>query len=168
MTTRTPKLTRLAVALLLTGAIITFSALRSGPIRAFAADAGDGNRCGARGTYGYTAFGNTFAGNALGFPVGIASTNGTITLDGKGNTLIHEVEVIEGNVVSPPGGSTFVGTITLNPDCSFTATLPGLTGPVFVGVVVDHGKQIGAMSTLPGVQLNYVSTVRVDPENSSE
>lgn len=102
MTIRTPKLTRLAVALLLTGAVITFTALRSGPIRAFAAHAGHGNHCGARGTYGYTGFGNVFPGNLTGFPPGIASTNGTITLDGKGNMLIHEVEVIEGHVVSPP------------------------------------------------------------------
>jgi hypothetical protein len=43
------------------------------------------------------------------------------------------------------------------------ATIPPLPGPVFVGVVADHGKQIRAMSTIPGVQVNYVFTVRVHP-----
>ncbi len=154
---RTPNLKRLAVALLLTGAIVTFSVLVSAPIRA----AADGNHCGAKGTYAFTGFGNTFEGNALRFPVGIASTNGTITLDGNGNAFIREAEVFNGVLFKP--AAEYSGTYTLNPDCTFAATLPGAPGPVFVGVVADQGKQIRAMSTIPGVQVNYISTVKVHP-----
>jgi hypothetical protein len=165
MTTRVLSLTRSAVALLLAGAVILFIALYAGPIGAVAAHAGHGNSCGARGTYGYTGFGTVFPGNVAGFPPGIASTNGTITLDGKGNVLIHEVEVIEGALVSPPEGSTFVGTYTLNPDCTFTGTLtqPPIPGTALVGVVVDNGKEIRAMLTVPGVQINFISTVKIHP-----
>jgi hypothetical protein len=168
MTIRMLSLTRFAVALLLAGAVILFIALYAGPIGAVAAHA-DGNRCGARGTYGYTGFGTVFPNNGY-FPPGIASTNGTITLDGKGNVLIHEVEVIEGAVVSPPEGSTFVGTYTLNPDCTFTGTLtqPPVPGTALVGVAVDDGKGIRAMLTVPGVQINFVSTTKVHPERSSK
>jgi hypothetical protein len=159
---RTPNLKRLAVALLITGAIITFSVLLSSPIGAAAAH---GNRCGAKGTYGYTGFGNAFDGNPLGFQPGVVSSNGTLTLDGNGNVLIREAEVNNGQVFN--SAATFAGTYTLNPDCTFTAMLPGLPGPVFVGVVVDNGNQIRAMSTIPGVQVNYLSTVKVHPENDS-
>ncbi len=151
---KTPNLKRFAVA------IITLSVILAVPIGAAAAPADD-NHCGAKGTYAYTGFGNTFEGNALGFPAGIASTNGTITLDGNGNVFIREAEVVNGVLLNP--AAEFSGTYTLNPDCTFTATIPPLPGPVFVGVVADHGKQIRAMSTIPGVQVNYVSTVRVHP-----
>jgi hypothetical protein len=162
MTTKVLSLTRFAVALLLTGAVILFI----GPIGTVAAQAGHGNSCSAMGTYGYTGFGTVFPDNVAGFPPGIASTNGTITLDGKGNVLIHEVEVIEGTVISPAEGSTFVGTYTLNPDCTFTGTLltqPPIPGTALVGVVVDNGKQIRALLTVQGVQINFVSTAKVHP-----
>lgn len=168
MSIRKPRLTILAVALLFTGAIITFSALRSGPISAAAAGvpANDhnGNGCDAKGTYGYTGFGNTFEGNPFNFPVGVLSTNGTLTLDGNGNWIVREIEVVNGLVVSPAPAATFGGTYTLNPDCTFAAMIPGFPGPVFVGVVVDHGNQIHAMGTTPGEQINYVSTVKVKTE----
>lgn len=102
MTIRMPSATRFAGAPLLTGALILFIALYAGSFGAVAAHAGQGSSCHAMGTYGYTGFGTIFPGNAAGFPPGTASSNGTISLDGKGNVLIHEVEVIEGTVVSPP------------------------------------------------------------------
>jgi len=164
MSTRKPRFTILAVALLFTGAIITFSVLRSGPVSAAAAAGvpADSQSCGARGTYGYTGFGNTFEPNPFGFPAGVLSTNGTITLDGNGNWVVREVEVVNGQVFNP--AATFAGTYTLNPDCAFAAMLPGIPEPVFVGVVVDHGNQIRAMGTTPGEQINYVSTVKVKTE----
>ena len=158
---RTPNLKRLAVALLLTGAfIITLSVLLSSPVGVAVASA-EGNSCGAKGTYGYTGFGNAFAGNPLGFQPGVVSSNGTLTLDGDGNILIHEVEVNNGQVFN--ADATLAGTYTLGPDCTITAMLPGLPGPMFVGVVVDNGKQIRAMSTIPFLQINFVSTVKVHP-----
>ena len=125
------------------------------------AAAADDNHCGLKGTYAYTGFGNTFEGNLLGFPAGIVSTNGTITLDGNGNAFIREAEVVNGVLLNP--AAEFTGTYTLNPDCTFTAMLNGVPGPIFVGVVADHGKQIRAMSTIPGVQVNYTNTIRVRP-----
>jgi hypothetical protein len=157
---KTLKLHRVAVALLLTVAIIAVVAVRAGPVRA---NATSHNSCGARGTYGYTGFGNSFDGNPLGLPAGIVSTNGTITLDGSGHWFVREVEVVNGQVVN--AAATFNGTIAVNADCTFAAFLPEVPeGPILVGVVVDHGKQIRAMSTIPGVQVNYISTVRVDPD----
>ena len=166
MSTRKPRLTILAVALLFTGAIITFSVLRSGPVSAAAAAGvhADSQSCGARGTYGFTGFGTTFAGNPFGYEAGIISTNGTLALDGNGNWFVSEIEVVNSVVVSPSPSATYAGTYTLNPDCTFAAMISGVPGPVFVGVVVDHGNQIRAMGTTPGEQINYVSTVKVKTE----
>ena len=101
-------------------------------------------------------------GNPFGFPVGVLSTNGTLTLDGNGNWIVREVEVVNGQVFNP--AATFAGTYTLNPDCTFAAMITGVPEPVFVGVVVDHGNQIRAMGTTPGEQINYVSTIKVKNE----
>lgn len=161
MTFRTPSLTRFAVALLLAGAVILFIALYAGPIATVAAHAGHGNSCGAMGTYGYTGFGTIFEGNALGFLPGTASTNGTITFDRNGQWTVQEVEVGNGVLLNP--SAVFGGSFTLNSDCTFTATLPPLPGTALVGVLVDNGKEIRAISTIPGVQINYVSTKRVEP-----
>jgi hypothetical protein len=148
---KTPNLKRFALS------IMALTVILAVPIVA----AADDNHCGAKGTYAYTAFGNTFEGNPLGFPAGVASTNGTITLDGEGNWSVKEVEVVNGQVVNP--SATFSGTYTLNSDCTFAAMLNGVPGPIFVGVVADHGKQIRGMSTIPGVQVNYTNTIRVNP-----
>lgn len=164
MSLRMSGLTRFVVALLITGtAVIAFTLLQAGPVHPVTVQASDVNSCGAVGTYGYTGFGTVFPGNAAGLPAGTASTNGTLTFDRNGHVTIHEVEVVDGQVVSPAGGSTFEGTLTVNPDCTVTATLPPLPGTAIVGVVVDNGKQIRAMLTIPGVQINFVSTMRVNP-----
>jgi len=160
MTITKASLTRFALVLLITGAIIIFGGLRAGS-HAAAVQAANGNSCGAFGTYGYTGFGTTFPGNALGFPAGTVSTNGTITVEKNGHFTIHEVEVVDGHVLNP--SATFEGTLTAGPDCTFTATLPPLPGPAFVGVVVDNGKQVRALITIPGVQVNFVSTAQVAP-----
>jgi hypothetical protein len=138
-------------------ALVTLSVILALPVVATAND----NHCGAKGTYAYTGFGNTFEGNLLGFPVGVVSTNGTITLDGNGNAFIREAEVVNGVLLN--AAAEFTGTYTLSPDCTFTAMLNGVPIPVFVGVVADNGKQIRAMSTIPGIQVNYTNTVRVHP-----
>lgn len=164
MSARMPELIRFAAAFLIAGAVaIIFTLLQGGPVHAVAVQTANANSCGATGTYGYTGFGTIFAGNAAGFPAGSASTNGTITFERNGHVTIHEVEVVDGQVVSPAGGSTFEGTLTVNHDCTFTATLPPLPGTAIVGVVVDNGKQLRAMLTIPGVQLNFVSTAQVNP-----
>ena len=148
---KAPNLKGLAVA------IITLSMFLAAPFAA----AADDNHCGLKGTYAFTGFGYTFDGNALGFPTGVLSTSGTLTLDGEGNWSVKEVEVVNGQVVNP--AATYAGTYILNSDCTFAAMLSGVPGPIFVGVVADHGKQIRAMSTIPGVQVNYTNTIRVHP-----
>jgi len=96
----------------------------------------------------------------LGFPVGTASTNGTLTFDKDGHWSVREIEMVNGQVLN--SSATFEGTLTVNPDCTFTGTISGL-GTALVGVVVDHGKQVRAMTTIPGVQINFVSTVKIAP-----
>ncbi len=166
MTIRMPNFTRLAIVLLVAGVVIVFSALPAGPFQAAAVQAASSNRCGAVGTYGYTGFGTVFPGNALGLPPGTASTNGTITLERNGDMSIHEVEVGDGVVVN--SSASFTGTFTVNPDCTFTGSIPPLPGTALVGVVVDNGKQLRALTTIPGVQINFVSSVRINADNASE
>jgi hypothetical protein len=148
---KTPNLKALAIS------IITLSVLLAVPMAA----AADDNHCGAKGTYAYTGFGYTYDGNILGFPAGNLSINGMITLDGNGNSFIREAEVVNGVLLN--AAAEYTGTYTLNPDCTFSATLPGAPGPIFVGVVADHGKQIRAMMTAPGIQVNFTNTIRVHP-----
>jgi len=142
---------RLAVA------IITLSVILAAPF----ATAEGNNHCGLRGTYAFTGFGATFEGNALGFPAGAVSTNGTATFYENGNSVVREVEVINGVLLNP--AAEYTGTYTLNSDCTFTVTINGTTFPGFVGVVTDNGKQIRAMTTIPGVQVNFTNTIRVHP-----
>ncbi len=161
MNKRLPRLGPSIVGLLLAGAAaILFAALRPGPTRA-AALAGPGASCGAIGTYGYTGTGYTYAGNALGFPVGNASTNGTLTVARDGKVTINEWEVIGGTLITTTGPATYEGQTTINFDCTFTATLSGSEQPALAGVIVDNGNQVRAMSLIPGVQVNYISTEKV-------
>ncbi len=125
------------------------------PLTAAAQD----NHCGFKGTYGYTGFGYTYEGNVLGFPAGNVSVTGTISMDGNGNSVIRQAEVVNGVLLNP--AAEYSGTYTLNSDCTFTADLFGI--PTFVGLVADHGKQVRAMITLPGVQVNFTNTIRIHP-----
>jgi hypothetical protein len=152
-------------ALLLVAAVIAFSTLPTGPASAAAVGVpSPGQGCGAVGAYGYTGFGNTFEGNALGFPAGIVSTTGTIMLDGNGHWSVRETEVINGAVVAT--AATFSGAFTVNSDCSFVGTLEGV--PLLAGVLVDRGNQVRAMSIVPGVQVNYISTYKIRPDENQQ
>jgi hypothetical protein len=146
---RTPDWKQVAAVIL---AVTAFLAV---PIGAAAQD----NHCGLRGTYAFTGFGNTFEGNLLGFPAGVVSTNGTISFDGTGNAFVREAEVVNGVLLNAAAEYTIP--YTLNPDCTFTGMIAGI--PALVGVVADHGKQIRAMSAIPGVQVNFTNTIRVRP-----
>lgn len=134
-------------------AIIMLLAVLAVPFAA----AADDNHCGLKGTYAYTGFGYTYEGNPLGFPAGNLSISGTVTFDGNGNSFIRQAEVINGQLIHD--NAEYTGTYTLNPDCTFTSTLFGITA--FGGVVADHGKQIRAMITIPGIQVNFTNTIRV-------
>ncbi len=136
-------------------AMITLSLFLLLPVGATA----DDNRCGLKGIYAYTGFGYTYDGNPLGYPAGNLSISGTITMDGNGNSFIRQAEVINGQLIN--ANAEYTGTYTLNPDCTFTSTLFGITA--FGGVVADHGKQIRAMLTIPGIQVNFTNTIRVHP-----
>ena len=161
MNKRLPRLGPSIVALVLAGAAaIWFAALRPGPTRA-AALMGPAVTCGAVGTYGYTGIGYTYEDNFLGLPVGNASTNGTIAIARDGGLTIKEWEVVNGQLVPGTQPFTFEGQATINPDCTFTATLNGGEEPALVGVIVDNGNQVRAMSLIPGVQVYYLSTEKV-------
>jgi hypothetical protein len=151
-------LPRFAVGLLVIAVVITFSVFRSG--RATAAST-SGVQCGALGTYGFTGFGNTFAGNPLGFDAGVVSSNGIITLGPDGKWFVREFEVVNGVVAHSGSPAEYTGDYTVNADCTATLSLGG--APSLVGVIVDHGKQLRAMSIIPGVQVNYVSTAKIEP-----
>ncbi len=123
------------------------------------AAAADDNHCGLKGTYAYTGFGYTYDGNPLGFPAGYITASGTVTFDGNGNSFIRQAEDVNGQLIN--ANAEYTGTYVLNPDCSFTTTLFGITA--FGGVVADHGKQIRAMITIPGIQVSFTNTIRVHP-----
>lgn len=124
-----------------------------------AAAAADDNSCGLKGTYAYSGFGYTYDGNPLGFPAGYITATGTVTFDSNGNSFIRQTEVINGVLIN--ANAEYSATYTLNPDCTFTTTLFGITA--FGGVVADHGKQIRAMITIPGIQVSFTNTIRVRP-----
>jgi hypothetical protein len=149
---------RFAVSLLVIAVLITFSVFRAGLANATSTS---GVRCGVLGTYGFTGFGNTFAGNPLGFDAGVVSSNGTITLGADGKWSVHEFEVVNGVVAHGGNPADYIGDYTVNADCTAALSLGG--APALVGVVVDHGKQLRAMSIIPGVQVNYVSTLKIEP-----
>ncbi len=136
-------------------AIVTLSMIFAVPLVA----AADQNSCGLKGTYAYTGFGYTYDGNPLGFPAGYITASGTVTFDGNGNSFIRQAEVVNGQLIN--ANAEYAGTYALNPDCTFTTTLFGVTA--FGGVVADHGKQIRAMITIPGIQVSFTNTIRVHP-----
>jgi hypothetical protein len=146
---KTPNWKQVAVA------ILTLAVILAVPIVAAAED----NHCGFKGTYAYTGFGYTYDGNPLGFPAGNLSVTGTITIDGNGNSLVRQTEVVNGQLINV--NAEYTGTVTVNPDCTFTTTMFGITA--FGGAIADHGKQIRAMITIPGIQVNFTNTIRMHP-----
>ena len=151
-------LPRFTVSLLVIAALITFSVVRSSRANATSTS---GARCGVLGTYGFTGFGNTFTGNPLGFDAGVVSSNGTIKLGADGKWFVHEFEVVNGVVAHGGNPADYTGEYTVNADCTAALSLGG--APALVGVIADHGKQLRAMSIIPGVQVNYVSTLKIEP-----
>ncbi len=151
-------LPRFAAGLLVIAVVITFSVFRSGRANATPTS---GVHCGTLGTYGFTGFGNTFTGNPLGFAAGVVSSNGTITLGADGKWFVREFEVVNGLVANGGNAAEYTGDYTVNADCTAALSLGG--APALVGVIVDHGKQLRAMSIIPGVQVNYISTAKIEP-----
>lgn len=124
------------------------------------------------GTYGYVGFGTVLPGSLTGLPPGQYSSVGTLTFDGKGNLLIIDTERIDDffNPTNTTSAVTYAATYTVDSQCTLTFTLTaiadqGLPGPHYKGVFVDNRKRIVAMSLLPGLVVNYVSTTKIAPGN---
>lgn len=124
------------------------------------------------GTFGYVGFGTVLSGNALGLSSGLYSSVGTLAFDGRGNLVITDTERIDDVFApsDPSSATTYAATYTVDSQCILAFTITafanvGLPGPHFKGVVVDNRKRIVAMSLLPGVVVNYVSTTKVATSN---
>jgi hypothetical protein len=110
-------------------------------------------------------FGTVRGGNPLGLPPGTYSSMGTLTFDGKGNLLIIDTDRID-DVFLPPD-SQYPSTYTVNNQCVVTFTVTawaelGLLGPHFKGVFVANRNKLVATSLLPGANINYVNTTKVE------
>jgi hypothetical protein len=98
----------------------------------------------------------TFAHRASGFvtapPVmaGPFAGVGTDTFDGKGGITGTATLSINGNIVPV----TETGTYKVNPDCTGTYTIPGVTTLFFV--ITDSGNEIQGICIDPGVVLTHI------------
>lgn len=124
------------------------------------------------GSYGYVGFGTVLAGNLLGFPSGSYSSVGTLAFDGKGNLVITDTQRIDDTFTpsDPSSAVTYAATYTVDSQCTLTFTLTsvaeaGIPGPHYKGVFVNNRRKIVAISLLPGVIVNYVSTTKMGPSN---
>jgi hypothetical protein len=95
-----------------------------------------------RGTYSHIGTGFVTAGPLAGV--------GTDTFDGNGGFTTTARLSVNGNIVS----STATGTYKVNPDCTGTYTIPGVTTLFFV--IDDGGNEIKAICIDPGVTLTHI------------
>ncbi len=120
-----------------------------------------------KGTYGYVGFGTVLATNPFGAPAGTYSSTGTLTFDGKGNLLIVNTDRLDDFfTVDVP----YPGTYTVSDECIVTFTLTafaelGLPGPHYKGVSLNGGKELRAISLIPGYIVNYVNTAKITVED---
>ncbi len=124
-----------------------------------------------KGTYGYVGFGAVLATNPFGAPAGTYSSTGTLTFDGKGNLLIVDTGRTD-NLFSLPDTPS-ASTYTITEQCVVTITEQafvdaGLPGPHFKGVLVNGGKELRAISLVPGYIVNYVNTAKITVEDKDE
>jgi len=91
----------------------------------------------AAGTYGFVASGN-IAG------VGPVATTGLLTADRAGNLVVNATSSINGATSTV----TLTGTLTVNSDCSLTASFSDSS--TIAGVIVDGGREVDFIETFPG------------------
>ena len=91
----------------------------------------------AAGTYGFVASGS-IAG------VGPIAVTGLLTADRAGNLVVNSTSSING-MTTPV---TLTGTLTVNSDCSITASFSD--GSTIAGVIVDGGREVDFIETFPG------------------
>jgi len=91
----------------------------------------------AAGTYGLVASGS-IAG------VGPIAVTGLLTADRIGNLVVNETSSINGTTST----ATLTGTLTVNSDCSLTASFSD--GSTVAGVIVDGGREVDFIETFPG------------------
>ena len=91
----------------------------------------------AAGTYGFVVSGS-IAG------VGPIAVTGLLTADRTGNLVANETSSINGATST----ATLTGTLTVNSDCSFTASFSD--DSTIAGVIVDGGREVDFIETFPG------------------
>lgn len=75
---------------------------------------------------------------------------GTDTFDGRGNFTGTASLSLNGTIVSAPE----TGTYQVNPDCTGTYTVPGVTTAFFV--IADSGNELRAICTDPGTVITHI------------
>jgi hypothetical protein len=95
------------------------------------------------------AWGFAVSGTLLAVP---AAATGVLTVDGEGNFCGHDTLSANGTILS----EEFTGTVTVNPDCTISATVvSSVVGEGhFDGVLVRKGKEILLIRRDPGTILS--------------
>jgi len=109
-----------------------------------------------RGSFGFSAEGVTLP--ASGIPAPLAGgfvASGIANYDGKGNFTLTATTSFNGNVQGP---TTYAGTYSVNPDCSFGSA--AASGATFSGVITDNGHQLYIMQANNGVVITGTAKAR--------
>ena len=104
-------------------------------------------------------FGSTITGNLVGGP--LAGPIAGVVLqkfDGEGG--LTQVDTVSINGILVADGRSATGTYTVNPDCTGTATInfPAQPPLQLNFVLVDHGRELRAVTTNPGLTTTSVGT----------
>ena len=100
-----------------------------------------------KGSFAHRASGSVTAPPAMAGPL---AGVGTDTFDGFGGFATTATISLNGNI----GPLTGKGTYKVNPDCTGTYTIPGVTTLFFV--IADSGNEIQAVCIDPGVVITHI------------
>jgi hypothetical protein len=116
-----------------------------------------------KGAY-LSSFTGTAGGAVFNNSTGPFAAVGRIVYDGLGNLQATFTSSIVGFIVQ---GDSFVGTYTVNPDCtgSMTFTNPPMESPAFDIVIRPHGRQVTIIQTNTGTTITGTA-VRLDRDDN--
>jgi hypothetical protein len=103
-------------------------------------------------------FGLQYAGTAIGTPNNPYSSIGVVSLDGQGNLTASESRFSSGSTSLVQS----IGTMTVNPDCSFTMALSSISGTGaavnFFGIASSDNKQLLIVESDAGTAVSGAMT----------
>lgn len=138
-----------SVFLVTLGALVFASSLGEPIVPKVHADADKGcTTAGAAGTYGFLASGSVNG-------VGPIAVTGLLTADRGGNLVVTETINLNGIIIFP---ATMTGTISVNSDCTFTNSFSD--GTTAAGVIVNGGREVDFIETVPGETISGVAKRR--------